>query len=142
METQEYKGKTWKLTGGGPNGTWWIPIDLVNDPHEPQVAPNAWIDPACEVFLDKDVYIGGHTRIYRHHHNEAIQPWDNANHPEIVTYPLYIGEGTYLGFRIFVTHKAKKIGKNVSVGAHSVITKDIPDNVVVAGNPARIIKKK
>lgn len=31
------------------------------------------------------------------------------------------------------------IGKNSLVGAGSVVTKDIPDNVVVAGNPARII---
>lgn len=32
-----------------------------------------------------------------------------------------------------------KIGSNVIIGAGSVITKDIPDNSVVAGNPARII---
>lgn len=33
------------------------------------------------------------------------------------------------------------IGKNVIVGAGSVVTKDIPDNVIVAGNPARIIRE-
>jgi len=33
-----------------------------------------------------------------------------------------------------------KIGKNSLVGAGSVVTKDIPENAVVAGNPARIIK--
>jgi hypothetical protein len=32
------------------------------------------------------------------------------------------------------------IGSNVVVGAGSVVTKDVPDNVVVAGNPARIIR--
>ena len=32
------------------------------------------------------------------------------------------------------------IGENAVVGAGSVVTKDVPDNVVVAGNPARIIK--
>lgn len=32
-----------------------------------------------------------------------------------------------------------KIGNNVMIGAGSVITKDIPDNAVVVGNPARII---
>jgi len=33
------------------------------------------------------------------------------------------------------------IGENVIVGAGSVITKDIPDNVVVAGNPARVLRR-
>ena len=34
------------------------------------------------------------------------------------------------------------IGENALVGAGSVVTKDVPDNTVVAGNPARIIKNK
>ena len=33
------------------------------------------------------------------------------------------------------------IGENSLVGAGSVVTKDVPSNVIVAGNPARIIKK-
>lgn len=33
-----------------------------------------------------------------------------------------------------------KIGDNVIVGAGAVVVKDIPDNVIVAGNPAKIIK--
>ena len=32
------------------------------------------------------------------------------------------------------------IGNEVVVGAGSVITKDVPSNVIIAGNPARIIK--
>ena len=34
-----------------------------------------------------------------------------------------------------------KIGNNVVIGAGSVVTKDVPDNCVVAGNPARIIRR-
>lgn len=33
------------------------------------------------------------------------------------------------------------IGKNVIVGAGAVVTKDVPDNVLVVGLPARIIKE-
>ena len=35
-----------------------------------------------------------------------------------------------------------KIGNNVTIGAGSIVTKDIPDNCTVVGNPARIIKRK
>ena len=34
------------------------------------------------------------------------------------------------------------IGNNVIIGAGSVVTKSVPDNCIVAGNPARIIKQK
>ena len=33
------------------------------------------------------------------------------------------------------------IGENSIVGAGSVVTKDVPDNVIVAGNPARVLRK-
>lgn len=33
------------------------------------------------------------------------------------------------------------IGENAIVGAGSVVTKDVPDNAVVAGNPARLLRK-
>lgn len=33
-----------------------------------------------------------------------------------------------------------KIGDNVVIGAGSVVTKDIPDNVVAVGNPCRVLR--
>lgn len=52
-----------------------------------------------------------------------------------------IGDNCYfgLGCKIF---GSVRIGNNVTVGALSVVTHDIPDNAVVAGIPARIIKLK
>ena len=34
-----------------------------------------------------------------------------------------------------------QFGDNVVIGAGSVVTKDIPDNVVAVGNPCKVIKK-
>lgn len=50
-----------------------------------------------------------------------------------------IGNNVVLGANVVVIGNVT-IGNNVVVGAGSVIVKDIPDNVIVAGNPARIIK--
>ncbi len=50
-----------------------------------------------------------------------------------------IGEGTFVGIGTTVIQRIK-IGSNVFVGAGSVVTEDIPDNTLVYGNPARIIK--
>ena len=56
---------------------------------------------------------------------------------------VYIGNNTYVGANATIKQGSKNnplhIGKNVLVGMGSIVTKDIPDDVIVAGNPARII---
>ena len=54
---------------------------------------------------------------------------------------IIVGDNCYfgLGAKIFGTIN---IGNNVTVGANSVITKNIPNNAVVGGIPARILKIK
>ena len=56
--------------------------------------------------------------------------------------PIIIKEGAYIGMRVNVVSgkNGVTIGKNVIVGAGTLITKDIPDNVTVVGVPARIVK--
>lgn len=52
-----------------------------------------------------------------------------------------VGDNCYFGLGVKIFGKVT-IGNNVTIGAMSVVTHDIPDNVVVAGVPARIIKYK
>ena len=53
--------------------------------------------------------------------------------------PVVIGAGTWVGARAIVL-PGVTIGKRVVVGAGAVVTKDVPDEVVVAGNPARVLR--
>ena len=53
--------------------------------------------------------------------------------------PIKIGNNVWLGGGVIVT-PGVTLGDNVVVGAGSVVTKSFPDNVVIARNPARIIK--
>lgn len=54
--------------------------------------------------------------------------------------PVKIGHNVWIGGRSII-NPGVTIGDNVVVASGSVVTKDIPANVVVAGNPARIIKR-
>ena len=51
-----------------------------------------------------------------------------------------IKKGAVIGSN--VTLLPVTIGENSEIGAGAVVTNDVPDNCIVAGNPARIIKKK
>lgn len=50
-----------------------------------------------------------------------------------------IGDNVWLGYGVKVL-KGVAIGKNSLIGAGSIVTKNIPENVIAAGNPCRIIK--
>ena len=50
-----------------------------------------------------------------------------------------IGDNVFVGVGAVVVGKIR-IGNNVQIGANAVVTKDVPDNAVVVGNPAYIIR--
>ncbi len=53
--------------------------------------------------------------------------------------PVHIEENVWIGDRATIC-KGVRIGRNSIIGAGAVVTKDVPENSIAAGNPARIVK--
>ena len=53
---------------------------------------------------------------------------------------VYIGENTWIGAGVIIV-PGVRIGRNTVIGGGSVVTKDIPDNVVAVGNPCRVLRE-
>lgn len=62
------------------------------------------------------------------------------NRDATIAKPIVIKKGAWIGIASTIL-PGVTIGENSIVGAGSVVTKDVPDNSIVAGNPAKFIKK-
>jgi len=73
---------------------------------------------------------------------QALAPYfrDKPARPKLMTAPVKIGDNVWIGMNATIL-KGVTIGNNSVVAAGSVVTKSVPANVVVAGNPAVVIKK-
>jgi acetyltransferase-like isoleucine patch superfamily enzyme len=72
----------------------------------------------------------------------ALAPFykDRPPRPPLRTAPVIIKDNVWIGMNAVVL-KGVTIGENSVVAAGAVVSKDVPSNVVVAGNPAIIVKR-
>ena len=95
------------------------------------------IECSSKVVIENDVLIGVNCSIIDNDgHNLAINK-RNAGNPEMA--PVHIHENVFLGNNVSIL-KGVTIGKNSIIGNGSVVTKDIPENVIAAGNPLKVIR--
>lgn len=90
-----------------------------------------------KVTIGNNCFIGPNCRLYTPNH--CIDNLELRRQGWQYDAPISIGNDVWFGGDVIVC-PGVSIGNNVVVGAGSVVTKDIPDNVVVAGNSAKIIK--
>lgn len=69
----------------------------------------------------------------------AINPKERR-HGEPKSSPVLIGNNVFIGYSSTIL-KGVSIGENSVIGANSVVTKNIPENVIAAGNPCVVIKQ-
>lgn len=88
------------------------------------------------ITIGEDCQIGPNVQLLTPTH--PIDPRSRRDKLEAAE-PITIEDNVWLGGGVIVC-PGVTIGKNSVVGAGAVVTKDIPDNVVAVGNPARVIR--
>ncbi len=121
---------------------WYKPIYIQLSMPEARltIENNVYINFGTEISLVKEVFIGAYSLI-------SIDcliydtDWHNidGSSKDVPVATTRIGRGVWLGARVVVL-KGVTIGDNTVVAANSVVTKDLPNNVLAGGNPARVIR--
>lgn len=89
------------------------------------------------VTIGNDVFIGPNVSLYTACH--STDPVERNTRREWAE-PITIGNNVWIGGSVTVL-PGVTIGDNCTIGAGSVVTKDIPANSIAVGNPCRVIKK-
>ncbi len=103
------------------------------------IQQNCHITCANRVVIDKNTSILPNVMI-----TDIIHPYDDISlspyQADIKTKTVRIGESCFIGYGSIIM-PGVEIGNHCVIGANSVVTKSVPDYCVVAGAPAKIIKR-
>ena len=87
------------------------------------------------IYIGNDVFIGPKVNLTTINHD--FNPY---NRHSTFCKPIVIEDRVWIGIGATIC-PGVKIGENSIIGAGSVVTKDVPKNSIVGGNPAKIIRK-
>ena len=107
------------------------------------IGDHVYLNFSCTIFDNNEVHIGHHVmigpavQIYTAAHplqaEARIQGWEVAK-------PIVIEDNVWVGGSAILL-PGVRIGRNAVVGAGAVVSRSVPANTVVAGNPARVIRE-
>ena len=105
------------------------------------VGKNVFINAGCHFQDQGGIIIGDGTLIG---HNVVLATLNHGFRSEdrgtLYPAPIIIGKNVWIGSNATIL-PGITIGKNSIIAAGAVVTKDVPENVITGGNPAKIIKK-
>ncbi|NEU70332.1 sugar O-acetyltransferase [Spirosoma agri] len=97
---------------------------------------NCTILDCASITIGNNVFMGPNVSLYAATH--PVVASERIKGPELAQ-PITIGDNVWLAGNVIVC-AGVTIGANTTIGAGSVVTRDIPANVLAAGNPCRIIR--
>ncbi|MGN0623136.1 MAG: sugar O-acetyltransferase [Oscillospiraceae bacterium] len=104
------------------------------------IGKNVFVNSGCKFQDQGGIFIGDGVLIG---HNVVLATLNHDMSPEkrrgMCPKPIRIGKNVWIGSNSTVL-PGVTIGDNAVIGAGSVVTRDVPENMVAAGNPARVIK--
>lgn len=93
-----------------------------------------------EIFLGKNVLVGANVKIMDNDfHSLDVSERNAGMVDKLQCKPVHIGDNVFIGCNSIIL-KGTEIGENSVVGAGSVVCGSFPANVVIAGNPAKVIR--
>jgi len=110
-------------------------------PWQLEVGENAWIDGGVNLYSVDRLTIGAHAVVSTGAFLCTASHDPSSPVFELKTAPIAIGDMVWVGANAFVM-PGVTIGEGAVVGACSVVTKDVAPWTVVAGNPAKFVKRR
>jgi acetyltransferase-like isoleucine patch superfamily enzyme len=108
-----------------------------------ELADGVYFQTGCIVSVHKGLTVGrnsGFAEYVSLHDNDHIGGTDDLPGSGFHETPIVIGEGVWVGAKSTIL-RGVHIGDGAIVGAHSLVTKDVPPRTVVAGAPARVVRE-
>ena len=130
-----------QITGRAIDSTLWlIPPFYTDFGRNIYFGKNVFVNSACTfmdrggIYIDDEVFIGPKVNLITINHD--INPY---NRPTTICKPIHIEKRVWIGVAATIL-PGVRIGENSIIGANAVVTKDVPGNTIVGGNPAKVIK--
>lgn len=106
-----------------------------------KIGKNVFINACCKFQDQGGIEIGNGVLIG---HNVTLATLNHDERPEfrqnIYPKPIKIGDNVWIGSNATIL-QGVIIGDGAIIGANAVVTKDVPENMVVAGIPAKVLRK-
>lgn len=130
-----------QITGREVDSTLWlIPPFYTDFGRNIHFGKNVFVNSACTfmdrggIYIDDEVFIGPKVNLITINHD--INPY---NRNTTICKPIHIEKRVWIGVAATIL-PGVRIGENSIIGANAVVTKDVPSNTIVGGNPAKVIK--